>query len=38
MRYNYKGFWGCEAFCDIEVHRCSYGGAGLCACSAALKN
>jgi len=21
MRYNYKGFWNCDSFCDIEVHR-----------------
>jgi hypothetical protein len=20
MRYNYKGFWGCDSSCDIEVH------------------
>jgi hypothetical protein len=20
MRYNYKGFWGCDSCCDIEVH------------------
>ena len=25
MRYNYKGFWGCDSCCDIEVHRRSDG-------------
>jgi hypothetical protein len=25
MRYNYKGFWGCDSSCDIEVHRRSDG-------------
>jgi len=25
MRYNYKGFWGCDASCDIEVHGRSDG-------------
>jgi len=25
MRYNYKGFWSCDACCDIEVHRRSDG-------------
>ena len=25
MRYNYKGFWGCNSCCDIEVHRRSDG-------------
>jgi hypothetical protein len=25
MRYDYKGFWGCDACCDIEVHRRSDG-------------
>ena len=21
MRYDYKGFWGCDSCCDIEAHR-----------------
>ena len=21
MRYDYKGFWGCDSCCEIEVHR-----------------
>jgi hypothetical protein len=25
MRYNYKGFCGCDSCCDIEVHRRSDG-------------
>jgi len=25
MRHNYKGFWGCDSCCDIEVHRRSDG-------------
>jgi hypothetical protein len=25
MRYDYKGFWGCDACCDIEVHKRSDG-------------
>ena len=25
MRYNYKGFRGCDSSCDIEVHRRSGG-------------
>src|SRR6516162_6956535 len=25
MRYNYKGFWGCDSCCDIEVHQRSDG-------------
>ena len=25
MRYNYKGFWGCDSCCDIEVQRRSDG-------------
>src|ERR1700751_2580671 len=25
MRYDFKGFWGCDACCDIEVHRRSDG-------------
>jgi hypothetical protein len=25
MRYNYKGFWGCDSCCDIEVDRRSDG-------------
>ena len=25
MRYNYKGFWGCDSCCDLEVHRRSDG-------------
>jgi anaerobic selenocysteine-containing dehydrogenase len=25
MRYSYKGFWGCDSWCGIEVHRRSDG-------------
>ena len=25
MRYHYKGFWGCDSCCEIEVHRRSDG-------------
>ena len=25
MRYKYKGFWGCDSCCEIEVHRRSDG-------------
>ena len=25
MRYNYKGFWGCDSYCDIEAHQRSDG-------------
>jgi hypothetical protein len=25
MRYHYRGFWGCDSCCDIEVHKRSDG-------------
>ena len=25
MRYNYKGFWGCDSYCDVEAHQRSDG-------------
>jgi hypothetical protein len=25
MRHDYKGFWGCDSCCEIEVHRRSDG-------------